>query len=119
MPDTPPADPPAVEAGTAASTRSDGAPVLPGTVPQFGPPNVEPPNVGADPCTVPGYDILEVVGSGGMGVVFRARDVALDRDVAVKLLKHPTQETSAQRFLNEACITAQLQHPGIPPVHQV
>jgi tetratricopeptide (TPR) repeat protein/tRNA A-37 threonylcarbamoyl transferase component Bud32 len=56
-----------------------------------------------------------------MGVVYRARDVALDRDVAVKLLsqRYPPDSLPAQRFLSEAHIAGQLQHPGIPAVHQV
>jgi eukaryotic-like serine/threonine-protein kinase len=56
-----------------------------------------------------------------MGVVYRARDVALDRDVAVKLLseRYASDSVPAQRFLSEARITGQLQHPGIPAVHQV
>ena len=68
-----------------------------------------------------GYELLEEIGHGGMGVVYRARDVALDRDVAVKLLSErcPADSPAAQRFLSEARITGQLQHPGIPAVHQV
>src|SRR5215472_3283784 len=56
-----------------------------------------------------------------MGVVYRARDAALDRDVAVKLLseRYPVDSPAAQRFVSEARITGQLQHPGIPAVHQV
>src|SRR6185295_18102891 len=69
----------------------------------------------------PGYELLERIGRGGMGVVFRGRDVALNRDVAVKLLRDDFSPTSltARRFLEEARITGQLQHPGIPPVHAV
>jgi serine/threonine protein kinase len=68
-----------------------------------------------------GYELLDVVGRGGMGVVYRARDVALGRDVAVKLLanRYPVDSPAAERFVNEARITGQLQHPGIPAVHQV
>src|SRR5262245_35755216 len=68
-----------------------------------------------------GYELLDEIGRGGMGVVYRARDVALARDVAVKLLsdRYPADSHPAQRFLNEARITGQLQHPGIPAVHQV
>jgi serine/threonine protein kinase len=75
----------------------------------------------APPASPPGYELLDEVGHGGMGVVYRARDVALDRDVAVKLLseRYPAGSPAAQRFLSEARITGQLQHPGIPAVHRV
>ena len=75
----------------------------------------------APPASPPGYELLDEVGRGGMGVVYRARDAALDRDVAVKLLADhcPADSPSALRFLSEARITGQLQHPGIPAVHQV
>jgi tetratricopeptide (TPR) repeat protein len=68
-----------------------------------------------------GYELIDEIGHGGMGVVYRARDTALDRDVAVKLLseRYPPDSIPAQRFLIEARITGQLQHPGIPAVHQV
>jgi tetratricopeptide (TPR) repeat protein len=73
------------------------------------------------PLSPPGYELLHEIGRGGMGVVYRARDTALDRDVAVKLLAptFPPGSPPAQRFLTEARITGQLQHPGIPAVHQV
>src|SRR5262245_5206265 len=69
----------------------------------------------------PGYELLEEVGAGGMGVVYRAREIALDRDVAVKFLRdrYPGNSPAARRFLNEARITGQLQHPAIPPVHHI
>jgi tetratricopeptide (TPR) repeat protein len=56
-----------------------------------------------------------------MGVVYRARDVALRRDVAVKLLnsRFSPDSPAGRRFVVEAQITAQLQHPGIPAVHEV
>jgi hypothetical protein len=70
---------------------------------------------------LPGYELLDEIGRGGMGVVYRARDTALDRDVAVKLLseRYAADSPVGQRFLSEARITGQLQHPGIPAVHQV
>jgi tetratricopeptide (TPR) repeat protein len=73
------------------------------------------------PLSPPGYELCEEIGHGGMGVVFRARDTALNRDVAVKLLsdRYPPDSPTALRFLSEARITGQLQHPGIPAVHQV
>jgi serine/threonine protein kinase len=56
-----------------------------------------------------------------MGVVYRARDLSLDRDVAVKILsdKYPADSAAARRFRDEARITSQLQHPGIPAVHEL
>lgn len=76
---------------------------------------------GVTPASPPGFELLDEIGRGGMGVVYRARDTALDRDVAVKLLseRFPLDSLPAQRFLNEARITGQLQHPGIPAVHQI
>src|SRR5438270_12443510 len=76
---------------------------------------------GVTPAGPPGYELLDEVGRGGMGVVYRACDVALGRDVAVKLLaeRYSLDSPAAQRFVNEARITGQLQHPGIPAVHQV
>ncbi|MDY3561278.1 serine/threonine protein kinase [Gemmata sp. JC673] len=68
-----------------------------------------------------GYDLLEEVGRGGMGVVHRALDRGLAREVAVKLLqdRYAPDSAAAARFVEEARITAQLQHPGIPAVYQV
>src|SRR5262249_23676156 len=71
--------------------------------------------------SVPGYELLEQVGLGGMGVVYRAREGAFDRDVAIKTLQDhfSPHSPAARRFLNEARITGQLQHPAIPPVHHI
>ncbi len=54
-----------------------------------------------------------------MGVVYRARDLGLGRDVAVKLLRerYAFDSSAAARFFKEAQITGQFQHPGIPAVH--
>lgn len=84
-------------------------------------PGTKPGEPAAPPESPSGYELIDEIGHGGMGVVYRARDTALDRDVAVKLLSehHPPGSIHAQRFLNEVRITGQLQHPGIPAVHQV
>jgi tetratricopeptide (TPR) repeat protein len=76
---------------------------------------------GVTAASPPGYELIDEIGHGGMGVVYRARDTTLDRDVAVKLLaeRYAADSPAAQRFLGEARITGQLQHPGIPAVHQV
>src|SRR5262245_17963175 len=79
---------------------------------------VAPATPGSDAPQVPGYELFDEVGRGGMGVVYRARDRSLDRDVAVKLLQDdfPADSAVARRFTGEARITAQLQHPGVPAV---
>lgn len=71
--------------------------------------------------TPPGYDLLERIGEGGMGIVYRARDRAMNRIVAVKLLhpRFPPGSPASRRFVGEAIITGQLQHPGIPAVYHV
>jgi tetratricopeptide (TPR) repeat protein len=76
---------------------------------------------GVMPDCPPGYELRDELGQGGMGVVYRARDCALDREVALKFLRrgYAVGSTTALRFLEEARITGRLQHPGIPPVHQV
>jgi tetratricopeptide (TPR) repeat protein len=70
---------------------------------------------------VPGLELLEEIGRGGMGVVYRARDLTFGRDVAVKLMQdgYPAGSAAAARFLNEALITGRLQHPGVPPAYHV
>jgi serine/threonine protein kinase len=76
---------------------------------------------GTPVVAVSGYELLDEVGHGGMGVVYRARDRELDREVAVKILlpKYTPGSSTAQRFVEEARITSQLQHPGVPPVYRV
>ena len=64
------------------------------------------------------YELGEPLGHGGMGVVFRARDRELDRDVAIKVTMWATT-TDAERLRAEARTLATLEHPGIVPVHDV
>ncbi len=68
-----------------------------------------------------GYQLLELIGQGGMGEVYRAVDLRLGREVAVKLLRPEYCEVSRalDRFRFEARITGRLQHPGIPAVHEL
>ncbi len=67
------------------------------------------------------YQLLDEVGRGGMGLVYRARDEALGRELAVKVIRSQRQSAAEQvrRFLEEAQIHGQLQHPGIVPVYDV
>lgn len=60
------------------------------------------------------------IARGGMGIVFQARDVELDRKVAVKFLlkQHQSKRQLHQQFTNEARITGRLQHPGIVPIYE-
>jgi serine/threonine-protein kinase len=67
------------------------------------------------------YEIEEEIARGGMGTVLRVRDPDLNRTLAVKVLQEDlrNQPEAGPRFREEAQITGQLQHPGIPPVHEV
>lgn len=62
-----------------------------------------------------------LLGAGGMGEVYRVRDHSLHRVLAMKVLlpELSTQEPLRDRFLEEAQVTAQLTHPGVPAVHEV
>jgi serine/threonine protein kinase len=64
------------------------------------------------------YELVSILGRGGMGVVYLARDTALDREVALKIVDRPTDtDGMAARLAQEARILARLEHPGIVPVH--
>jgi serine/threonine protein kinase len=67
------------------------------------------------------YDVLDEIGRGGMAIVFRARDRALDRDVAIKVLPPAMAFDAAfvERFQHEARTAAQLEHPNIVPIYRV
>jgi eukaryotic-like serine/threonine-protein kinase len=66
------------------------------------------------------YRIIEQIGAGGMGVVYRAHDEQLDRDVAIKVLPAGTlaDEAARKRFRKEALALAKLNHPNIATVHE-
>src|SRR5687768_11897492 len=67
------------------------------------------------------YSLQRELGRGGMGVVYLARDVQLDRDVAIKVLPTHLARSAAsrERFLREARTAAGLSHPHIVPIHRV
>ncbi len=67
------------------------------------------------------YQLQSELARGGMGIVYRAIDTILDREVALKVLQERFAGYSsvANRFIAEAQITGQLQHPGIPAVHDL
>lgn len=67
------------------------------------------------------YVLGDEVGRGGIGVVMHARDRQLERDIAIKFLRedHGRDEDSKRRFLHEARMAGNLQHPGIAPLYDV
>jgi serine/threonine-protein kinase len=101
-PDTPPLD--------AAATSP---PAAPGAAPN--------PAGEAPPAQAGRYLLEGEIAAGGMGRVYRAYDPELGRSLAVKVLleRHRDLPELEKRFRAEAQITGQLQHPGIPPVHEV
>jgi serine/threonine-protein kinase len=66
------------------------------------------------------YRILDQIGAGGMGVVYRARDEELERDVAIKVLPPGTlaDDEARRRFRKEALALARLNHPNVATVHE-
>src|SRR6267143_76104 len=70
--------------------------------------------------TLDHYRVLAQIGEGGMGVVYRARDEVLNRDVALKLLAHGAlDKVSPGHLLREAQMASSLSHPNICTIHQV
>src|SRR5262245_24263547 len=79
------------------------------------------PSASSLPSRVGRYEVLEEIAHGGMGAIFRVRDPDLGRTLAMKVLldQHGQRPDLARRFLEEAQIGGQLQHPGLVPVHEL
>ena len=73
------------------------------------------------PCRLGAYELLERIGQGGMGVVYKARQLSLDRYVAVKVLSLSVlvDKETVHRFRTEAVTAGSLQHPNIVAVHRL
>ncbi|MEP6508747.1 MAG: protein kinase [Gemmatimonadales bacterium] len=67
-------------------------------------------------ATLGRYVLLEPIGEGGMGQVWKAHDANLDRDVAIKLLHRAGDEESRARFRREALVLSRLSHPGVATI---
>lgn len=67
------------------------------------------------------YELLSVIGRGGEGVVHAARQASIDRTVALKMIREgaATDHTARQKFLSEAVVTGELEHPNIVPIYDL
>src|SRR6185295_1582773 len=73
------------------------------------------------PTTIGRYEILSVIGRGGMGVLYRAKDPSLEREVALKmmLVDFSFDQTARERFEREAKAIAKLQHHNVVTIHEL
>src|SRR5260221_4459128 len=71
---------------------------------------------------VPGYQVLDRLGKGGMGIVYKARHLKLRRLVALKIIRereHAPTQTELERFLAEARVVARFRHPNLVQIDEI
>jgi tetratricopeptide (TPR) repeat protein/tRNA A-37 threonylcarbamoyl transferase component Bud32 len=119
MPDLTTSDQPSDRAfDETATVAPRGSPAFDATIDATGPGE---PLAGGAPPNIPGYEFEAELGRGGMGVVYKARNLKLNRPVAIKMILggRYANPTARVRFLFEAEAIAQLQHPGVVQVYEV
>ncbi len=127
----PPAGDPETEPTTLGSTDDTGflyrnRAALPGIHPGPSTPELDTASIRGAPVPRGGlsfrhYSDVETLDQGGMGTILHAIDTDLGRQVAIKVLRSDAwgMRELRRRFLREARVTGQLQHPGIPPIHEL
>lgn len=113
-------------AATSLQSTQNNTNHLPGTIVQVNPTNTALENLGVDlPRNYDNYDVEEELGRGGMGIVYKARQKSLRRNVALKkvrseqLLSPKQSAHPLNKFISEARVTGHLDHPNIVPVHNL
>jgi len=105
-------DQPTREMGPRTAERAEAPTLVPsGDAPVSKPPPIERATLPAN------VQVVDVIGVGGMGVVYRGTQTELDRPIAYKRLLDTHSPDAKARFMREARLTAQLDHPNIVPVH--
>lgn len=83
--------------------------------------DTDPDEESVDPELLGRYPVAELLGRGGVGLVYRAHDPDLGREIAIKVLRRELADDprAVERFLAEARLSSTLQHPGIVPIHEL
>src|SRR5262245_14738383 len=107
--------------GAAHQPRADSAETESRTRSEISLPFLDPPEDGSHMGTLANFEVVRVIGRGGMGIVLHAIDTCLQRDVAIKVLdpELSKDDLAVQRFCREARAAASISHENVVAVHQV